>query len=721
MKRRRSTRNYDKQSFSTADQAHLPLEALTARYALNLISFAPLHREFLDLVMGHINSNTAQRVVLEAFKEAFSDGVPSAIQDCDDPEELAMLTACFVQDNRNARLDGALRNGLVKELAAARTSVSLKCEYRNRVDSLRAMLTLADEEVAILELFACYQVGGIFGSYLDAYPVTEWTMLIAGALELPVPEVRKRISRGGTLADKGLLDFSKKSYELNSTLFEYLAGLSDDFSSARYFTQMNETGYSLDSYPLTQSDRDILKDTVRNPAPCHLLFYGRPGTGKTELAKTLAAETGRPAFLVQYGSDGDEGDRRQAVAVTVGIAPPGAVIIVDESDVLLNTRVSFGRKGVDKGWINSFMDRNRHKIIWITNDISQIEDSVLRRFSYSIKFKKFTQAQRESVWARQLSGHPFEFELPTDVIQRLIRDYEVDAGGITSALKAAENIFTGKKPGPEEAERTIGRLLKHHETLSGIQREKRKLVDLNPNYDISALNTDLPPAELLSALKVHQRLADSEQPLSANIMFWGLPGTGKTEFAKYIAQEMGKQLFVQRMSDLQSMFVGETEKQIAAAFRQARKENAILFLDEADSLLIDRKTASRSWETSQTNEILTQMENFKGICICCTNLLDHIDEAALRRFSWKVKFLPLTAEGREKLFRKYFHPEGRLPKAVKTGLQNARDLTPGDFKTVWQRQQYREKSVTVAEILAELCKENAYKRTRTGGPIGFAA
>jgi len=204
-------------------------------------------------------------------------------------------------------------------------------------------------------------------------------------------------------------------------------------------------------------------------------------------------------------------------------------------------------------------------------------------------------------------------------------------------------------------------------------------------------------------------------------MFWGLPGTGKTEFAKYIAQATGKQLLVKRMSDLQNMFVGETEKQIAAAFRQARNENAILFLDEADSLFIDRKTSTRSWESSQTNEILTQMENFKGICICCTNLLDHIDEAALRRFSWKVKFLPLTAEGREKLFRKYFQPAGKLSKGVKTGLQNARDLTPGDFKTVWLRQQYREQPATAVEILAELRKEVSYKRNRTGGPIGFAA
>jgi transitional endoplasmic reticulum ATPase len=137
---------------------------------------------------------------------------------------------------------------------------------------------------------------------------------------------------------------------------------------------------------------------------------------------------------------------------------------------------------------------------------------------------------------------------------------------------------------------------------------------------------------------------------------------------------------------------GKTEKQIAAAFDEADREGAVLFLDEADSLILDRKTASRSWEASQTNEVLTQMENFTGICICCTNLLDHLDESALRRFTWKIKFLPLTDEGKEALFRKYFQPQGRLANGVKTALREIRDLTPGDFKTVRQRIEHRNDS-----------------------------
>jgi len=114
------------------------------------------------------------------------------------------------------------------------------------------------------------------------------------------------------------------------------------------------------------------------------------------------------------------------------------------------------------------------------------------------------------------------------------------------------------------------------------------------------------------------------------------------------------------------------------------------------------------------------MENFKGICICCTNLLDNLDEAALRRFTWKIKFLPLTTDGKEKLFRKYFQPKGRLSAEIRDALKEIRDLTPGDFKTVWQSQQYRSEGASPLDSVKALKQEVSYKRTRTSS-IGFAA
>ena len=78
-------------------------------------------------------------------------------------------------------------------------------------------------------------------------------------------------------------------------------------------------------------------------------------------------------------------------------------------------------------------------------------------------------------------------------------------------------------------------------------------------------------------------------------------------------------------------YVGETEKNMAAMFREVELESAILLLDEEDSFLVDRRGAQRSFEMSEVNEMLQRMERFHGIFICTTDLMDRIDQATLRR------------------------------------------------------------------------------------------
>jgi hypothetical protein len=113
---------------------------------------------------------------------------------------------------------------------------------------------------------------------------------------------------------------------------------------------------------------------------------------------------------------------------------------------------------------------------------------------------------------------------------------------------------------------------------------------------------------------------------------------------------MGQPLIVKQASDLVSKFVGETEQNMAAMFKEATEEKAVLLLDEADSFLLDRRGAQRSYEVTEVNEMLQQMERHDGVFICTTNLLDRIDQAALRRFTFKIRFKPLTPEQRERMF-----------------------------------------------------------------------
>ena len=148
---------------------------------------------------------------------------------------------------------------------------------------------------------------------------------------------------------------------------------------------------------------------------------------------------------------------------------------------------------------------------------------------------------------------------------------------------------------------------------------------------------------------------------------------------------------VKRASDLMSMWVGENEKNIARAFKQAEQDGALLLIDEVDGFLQDRRGAARSWEVTLVNEMLTQMESFPGVFIASTNLMDGLDQAALRRFDLKVKFDFLKPEQASELLRRYCFQLG-LPmpqQAQSERVMRMQQLTPSDFATVCRQSRFR--------------------------------
>ena len=142
------------------------------------------------------------------------------------------------------------------------------------------------------------------------------------------------------------------------------------------------------------------------------------------------------------------------------------------------------------------------------------------------------------------------------------------------------------------------------------------------------------------------------------LCLYGPPGTGKTEFGHYLARQLDKPLLIKRASDLISKYVGETEINIAQMFYEATYDKAVLLLDEADSFLRDRREARQSWEVTQVNELLTQMERYEGVFVCSTNLMESLDAASLRRFDLKIKFDFLKQEQSWDLFQSIFEERG---------------------------------------------------------------
>jgi hypothetical protein len=231
----------------------------------------------------------------------------------------------------------------------------------------------------------------------------------------------------------------------------------------------------------------------------------------------------------------------------------------------------------------------------------------------------------------------------------------------------------------------VSALFSANSTLVSGKPPKGNRVD--PAYDVGVLNVSMDPRRIISAVShALERSADmrmqSRDGISGlRILFHGLPGTGKTEFARFIAQESGRKLDIRRSSDILSPFVGITEKNIASMFSDAEESGDILLIDEADAFLYNRGKARHSWEITQVDEFLTRMEEYRGVLICTTNLLESLDQAVIRRFQIKTEFLPLEREGTEKLLAGFF-PAISFDSYLLQLLAIHGPYVPGDFNVV---------------------------------------
>jgi SpoVK/Ycf46/Vps4 family AAA+-type ATPase len=142
--------------------------------------------------------------------------------------------------------------------------------------------------------------------------------------------------------------------------------------------------------------------------------------------------------------------------------------------------------------------------------------------------------------------------------------------------------------------------------------------------------------------------------------FAGPPGTGKTICAEAIAHALGRRLLVVRYAEVESMWMGETAKNVSAVFRLAREETAVLLFDEADAIASRRSShldhASTRESNAVVNVLLKELERFTGVVIFATNLAANFDPAFERRISTHVMFEMPGVEERSAIWRVQLHP-----------------------------------------------------------------
>ena len=167
--------------------------------------------------------------------------------------------------------------------------------------------------------------------------------------------------------------------------------------------------------------------------------------------------------------------------------------------------------------------------------------------------------------------------------------------------------------------------------------------------------------------------------------FYGPPGTGKTRAALGIALRLGKPLYQVDYSSVISKYLGDTAKHIKAAFAAAREHDAVLFFDEADSLLSKRVATGESCSTSinqNRNCLMQELDRFDGVVVVTTNLFENYDPALLRRIQRHIKFRNPDASMRRELFALHLPNPDRVQADYADLAALSRGLSGGDILNI---------------------------------------
>lgn len=560
-----------------------------------------------------------------------------------------------------------------------------------------------------------------------------WPALLAAVLDCEVGEIEQYIDCEGRLMRCGLVSIDPASWRVFPM---------DEFWHGWFSTPFKTLGQMFDSLvrPLVTKanggaighlhpdDRAILVDLLARKwqeCGCNALLYGARNIDKPGVVAGIIKDAGGKGYTL--GKSIPERDMPSvawlAQAYVARTDENGILVIPQADQVLTRTRrgtrqFAFFSLELDDDVSDSNADEallssNPARTLWLVNAPDRLSEDNLGRFLYVAQVKAASRAERraevDELLAPARLGSEFRQEMASHLrlgeqqLKSAVRLWSELSGRNEHSWMPEGVEFGGQswrealvRRAIEQGQRALGR---------GDREHLRRPIT---QYSLDFLNVAgaFTVPDILHSLKL--------RPI-ASLCFHGLPGTGKTQLAEYIAVTLDRPILAKRASDLMNKYVGESEKEIRNMFTEAAEEDAILLLDEADSFLQDRSLAMHSWETACVNELLQGMERFRGTFICATNFFERVDRAALRRFTFKLEFLSLTEDQRWKMF---CNEAGIDPAAL--SAQQIADwrqellltpyLTPGDFATVQRQCQLLGRHLTPQQWLGALMEEAKVKR-----------
>ncbi len=597
--------------------------------------------------------------------------------------------------------NSAYREGVRAWRKAAKTKASrfITAQEQN-IDRIADLLSLDTVERKLL-IFQLNRHRPGFSQLFDLLmgPDHAATAILAAAFKTTELEVASALSETSKLVCSGLVSVSQRPLRLIEPSMHLLATLSESADDEgefleRFIKPLTPSPSTGSLARLHEDDRKILLGILRLPMPedhgLHSLVYAPKSVDKRDMLARLLQEEGIDGYtvLTKHVPDGDLSTWAYIAQRHLEKSDPGGVLVVDRAhEALASRRVSmlsiFGiddetsaeedGRASDEGLTSS-----RVRCVWLTDRAKLLSERNLGAFLFHCEALPGSRADRRERVGQAISDFGLSEQLGLHLAKySLLGEQQVrQAAELARLLGPAHTDTDGSSV--VERERVIKRAVAQSQKVLGRDRTEN-LRDSVTHYSLDHLNIAgrFTPQQIIAALRKRPQ---------GSLCFWGIPGAGKTQLAEYIGVELDLSILMRSASELLSKWVGETEQQIAAMFAEAEAEGALLFLDEADSFLRDRALARAEWSVTQVNELLQRMERFEGIFIAATNLMDSVDAAAMRRFTWKLEFKALEAEQAWSMFCAEAEFDAAAEPDCAVGLKEQlaaiADLAPGDFATV---------------------------------------